>query len=110
MKKKANTRETNIGKYWQERNNFSFVKNRNCLFLRFEQVYRGLTGHDEKKVNTRKTRVDKKEAIFHLSEFKLLHLKMLEMKKEHNASGLYILNSQFQKVRKSKSQKKIVQF
>jgi hypothetical protein len=32
--------------------------------LRFEQVYRGRTGHDEKKADTRKTKVDKTETNF----------------------------------------------
>jgi hypothetical protein len=52
---------------------FPAVKNSTCSFLRFEQVYRGLTGHDEKKANTRKTRVDKKETIFPFVKKGLVH-------------------------------------
>jgi hypothetical protein len=42
------------------------------LILHFEQVYRGRTGHDEKKANTRETKVDRK-TIFPAVKIELVH-------------------------------------
>ncbi len=51
----------------------SAAKNRNCSFLRHEQVLKERTDPDEKKANNRETKFDNKETIFLAVKKELVH-------------------------------------